>query len=739
MNKKLLFSAILLAMVSINEAKAFSPVSPFTPTEEAVVPGVVTPVSAVEDVTAQYLTNADFEGGYDKDAPAITPKEDRAIYTPDGWTVERTGDDEWDLSCLQSDDLANSSFSAYESFANPTESMGTKAYWARLRWVVGSGLKLYQNVTLPKGWYRLSADAQTYAAGNSNSVHIFAGENVAKIANTGKSDNWGNRSLVFYSDGTEMAVGFEMVHAAADELIAAFDNFKLESLGDDAFSVENPSPNIVANGEFGDGGASRFVWTNGFEQKQNFGEVGNQAGFTGAGLECWAPNASLGKLYHTIYNLPAGIYQLKMKAFGRQNPATAEQENLFIYAGSDRTQVISETEEAAAEEYTVTTTFAGGDLEIGLEQPENAVSRWVAIDDVELVYMGPATNDAAFATLTQSLEAANSLLDEKMGVAALEGLNAAIAAAKDITSSSEVDDINAAKVNVDAAVAVAKTSVAKYAALKDVLDNDPNAEDAERLDATGKAKYDELIAEIAASYENGTFDEESDINALLKNILLTGARAQTSDDADYTLAVEDYACSDPSVWKMVTALADGCKYQYDTWAGEASGLSGNYLEYWIYRDNNLSDAIIENVVDGLAPGTYRVSMEIAVNNERTLEDPTGVFFYVNNDAQEITGLANTGHGGTAGEFSLEAVVGEDGKLVIGFSVESTTANWLAFKNCKVSKVPTATGINAVKTADGAGAVEVARYNAAGMKVSGSAKGLNIVKMSDGTVRKVILK
>ena len=49
----------------------------------------------------------------------------------------------------------------------------------------------------------------------------------------------------------------------------------------------------------------------------------------------------------------------------------------------------------------------------------------------------------------------------------------------------------------------------------------------------------------------------------------------------------------------------------------------------------------------------------------------------------------------------------------------------------------ATGINGVEGAEGA--TEVVRFNAAGVQVAAPVKGLNIVKMSDGTVKKVMVK
>lgn len=60
-------------------------------------------------------------------------------------------------------------------------------------------------------------------------------------------------------------------------------------------------------------------------------------------------------------------------------------------------------------------------------------------------------------------------------------------------------------------------------------------------------------------------------------------------------------------------------------------------------------------------------------------------------------------------------------------------------NEKLSSVlDPSTGIESVGNQDGP-AVELGRYNAGGQRVSKNSKGINIVKYSDGTVKKVIVK
>lgn len=74
-----------------------------------------------------------------------------------------------------------------------------------------------------------------------------------------------------------------------------------------------------------------------------------------------------------------------------------------------------------------------------------------------------------------------------------------------------------------------------------------------------------------------------------------------------------------------------------------------------------------------------------------------------------------------------------GKSVVTIQVNSNGK--LAETSFTVDVTP-ATGINA-KIADGA--AEQARFNAEGKRIAAPAKGLNIIRMSDGTVRKVVIK
>ena len=59
-------------------------------------------------------------------------------------------------------------------------------------------------------------------------------------------------------------------------------------------------------------------------------------------------------------------------------------------------------------------------------------------------------------------------------------------------------------------------------------------------------------------------------------------------------------------------------------------------------------------------------------------------------------------------------------------------------NANMLELGTSTGIAGVTT-EGEAAKEVARYSIDGAKVSAPVKGVNVVKMSDGSIKKVIVK
>lgn len=632
-------------------------------------------------MTSTYIANADFEGSYSDE---IKPNNDRVLYRPKGWTITRKGNDKNDLSCLKSSDKQSNNFVAFSSFSDPSsQNHGTQTYWARLRWSTNTGLKLSQTVTLPQGWYRLSADVLYYDAGTGNSVYIFADGCLALATrSSSKSDSWQSLSVDFYSNGTDaIPLGFYMNHAKETEQIAGFDNFKLEklnySLG--SFSEATPSTNMFTKGNFLNADNINS-WTNTFvkgsDSQMNFQvQTKDQNGWTGSYLEMWKPSASTGKLYTTVKNLPAGVYKVRMDAFG--NKEKEGNENVYIYAGDTKTYVTADTK---ATYETSTFKFKGGDLEIGIAQ-DVASSNWLAINNVELLYCGTLPNDEAYAALQESVTKAESLLSEAMASNVKVQLQAYIDVAKNLTAKSDIEDINTAKSNIDAYITNVNASISQYKEIKAVLDLSNS------FDETGKTVFTEAVKSTQEAYDNGSIEDFNQAKTDIANALAIGAKAQTTANSDMTLAIEDYACTNTDAWK-ISSLASNHSFQYDTWSGSASGMAAPFLEYWRANgpSNVLADAIITNTLTGLHSGLYQFTIEVAVNNENTKVTPQGISLYANQSSTAIEGGNATSFNGVTGTFTVNAIVEDDGVLNMGFNISNANVNWLAFKNAKLTYV-----------------------------------------------------
>ena len=96
--------------------------------------------------------------------------------------------------------------------------------------------------------------------------------------------------------------------------------------------------------------------------------------------------------------------------------------------------------------------------------------------------------------------------------------------------------------------------------------------------------------------------------------------------------------------------------------------------------------------------------------------------------------------GEPAQYSVTFVkAAADTDLTIGLMTEGTNANWIAADTFKLFSLGTEipTGVNTVAT--GKTIAPAAIYTIAGTPVSSLQKGINIVRYSDGSVRKVLVK
>ena len=171
------------------------------------------------------LKNGDFEGSY-------TPMEgsgvvsDRAIYVPEGWTVDYTNRNENDLTALKSGDLFFDRF--FASRPSPSTS-SLQTYWVRQNWGA-STITLSQELLLPEGSYTLTADVWKSGRGGDAFVSVATQDGpTVQAPSLENKEEWQQVQLLFSSNGSSSTtVALSAMHNYnGTEKIIGFDNVKL--------------------------------------------------------------------------------------------------------------------------------------------------------------------------------------------------------------------------------------------------------------------------------------------------------------------------------------------------------------------------------------------------------------------------------------------------------------------------------------------------------------------------------
>ena len=183
------------------------------------------------------LVNGDFEGTYTKMADSGVSS-DRAIYVPQGWTVDYSTRDANDLTALKSGDLYFSNFFA----SLPAPSADSKqTYWVRQNWGT-STIALKQELRLPEGDYTLSADVWKSGLGGDAMISVSTeGGSTLTLPSLENMQAWQQVSLPFQSDGeASTTITLAAVHTSAgSEKIIGFDNVILTRKNEDAIGKIN--------------------------------------------------------------------------------------------------------------------------------------------------------------------------------------------------------------------------------------------------------------------------------------------------------------------------------------------------------------------------------------------------------------------------------------------------------------------------------------------------------------------
>ena len=185
------------------------------------------------------LLNGDFEGSYSV-MPNSGVSADRAIYVPEGWTVDYAEPNNNDLTALKAGDLYYSNFFA----SRPAPSADSKqTYWVRQNWGT-STITLKQELRLPAGTYQLTADVWKSGLGGDAIVSLATeGRATVSAPSLENVEQWQQAAIQFVSDGeASTTVMLSAMHNNnGTEKIIGFDNVLLTLQQPDAIQTVRES------------------------------------------------------------------------------------------------------------------------------------------------------------------------------------------------------------------------------------------------------------------------------------------------------------------------------------------------------------------------------------------------------------------------------------------------------------------------------------------------------------------
>lgn len=286
-------------------------------------------------------------------------------------------------------------------------------------------------------------------------------------------------------------------------------------------------------------------------------------------VEKWVSQSSTvgnASVKQTLTGLPMGRYKLVAGAMNYSQADTEKQcEGAYIFAGDVKATVYTPND------YELEFTTVSGEVEIGF-QAVNAKGNWLACDNFRLYLIGDVDFADAKAELDRLIAKGEGISGKiQSGVAA--DLAAAISAAKAITASSSMADVQTAVDNLTAAINAANESKAEYTAL-DAAIADAAALEGKKMNADVAANFASALAAAKAitldSQRSATVKATTDLVAATADakVSVTDYEALAKALADAKKAVSD----NPAMASSVQPVIDQAQAMYDNGSGDTEAV-----------------------------------------------------------------------------------------------------------------------------------------------------------------------
>ncbi len=341
---------------------------------------------------------------------------------------------------------------------------------------------------------------------------------------------------------------------------------------------------------------------------------------------------------------------------------------------------------------------------------------WFKVDNFHLIYNGPKDLSVFKEELTNELGNATALLKKKMNKDVEYALRVAQHTGESVVNGNDEEALKSAIANLKSNNKAAQTSVSVYDNINAII------EKGNKLDATGKAAFNDYVATIQTKWTNGEISDGSEELSNVQNNYVKAIKEQTTQGAVMTDAVSNWECTSGYVknqfswndranafvkdWKIydendVEITYDGSHpiseyFHVNTWSNEAeTGQDGGtpmtipFAEFWTgdgadYYLGRHHVKIVHSVEHGYKPGRYKIGiMARLVTVDKNASAPTGYKFKAN-EMESNSRFDPAANGVFYAWDEVDFFVDDKGDIEFYFDIDHANFHWISFKMLKLT-------------------------------------------------------
>ena len=210
-----------------------------------------------------------------------------------------------------------------------------------------------------------------------------------------------------------------------------------------------------------------------------------------------------------------------------------------------------------------------------------------------------------------------------------------------------------------------------------------------------KAYSEGVNTDDAGSVYNNTSSTLEAVNSAYNTLhqdryehqLAIASNSNPRDITEWVLTNPDFSTGNINGWEtnyVSGQQATNIGYQNNNAYTNGSIVISQFIEAWHSGNRVIGDGYLRQTVSGLPEGKYLLDCDaIAVNQGNASATTTGALLFITADGSDYTASLSTGNG-VPQHFSTQFLFTGEGDVIFGLKTVSTTANWIAADNFKVT-------------------------------------------------------